>query len=1200
MNLCIYLRPCQTATRFAGIGRYVRELSTSIVQVLSADDELTFLYDSRLPIGHLLEDAAFDTFSVNWVGVELGQLDDPLQSIYLSTVFDVLDLDWLILTHWFDEYAGVLFEASQFEFSLKTALVHYDLVPLVYPSEYLTNSFYRGFYHSRIEQMRDFDLICSISEFSQKDLSRLKLPSSVELEVIGSGADPNIFQYREHAPGDSGFVLCAPSGFDYRKHVEFLIEGYARLSEEIRAKYPLRIVGKIPAKRETMIHQLIERLGVKANIELIGFVLDEELIELYQAATVFVFPSRYEGFGLPVLEAIFCGTPAITSNQTSLPEVHGVDEALFDPERLETLTSVLTRVLKDSAFRRSIYDKQAAFATIHSSLKVATRLAGALHKFNNSSPKKVSDRPPSDSAFERLRVGAVSAGSVHESHRFAVLVADLDRQLRPLLRRRLKSKADNFSWTIEGHLVGPYSLAQVNRESALALRENGIPVSVSSHDGEHYHAPPRDFQVNDWHPSESVSDNSVAIHSRNVFPPKVSDFPDGVMRFIHHFAWEETGFPHRWAFEFNQHLDGVSCLSNLVQKVLIDHGVDIPLGVSGCGVRRFKGVKPVSSRVPAKDSGVFRFLHVSSCFPRKGVDVLLRAFSAAFQHNESVELVIKTFENPHNTVVSDVAGLRSQNPTLPSIRILMDEFSDAEMKALYQSADVLVSPSRAEGFGLPIFEAAEMLVPSIVTAWGGPMDLCDSETTWLLDFEFKAAKSHLPVYDSVWAEPDHGQLTKLLREVVGTRVIDRRERAKKLKARVDKQSRWSNVMNRHVDFATKLSATEHIRPRIGWVSTFGERCGVATYTEALVGHLRAPPSVVFARQGIGIDVSKTAESSDTVVVPSWDDNGFGGIVEAVRLHHLSAIVVQFAYPFYDYDALAELVAELSDLGCVLILELHESEPPTYEKSKHLKNLYNTLLLFDRILVHSVSAINDLKAVGITESVTLFPHGVKVLSKEKTRAPPAQITQRIAEARQEKSMQVIGSFGFFLPHKGFADLIQIVEQLCAKGMSLHLLLMTAEYPAPVSRLAIEEAERLIDQLGLRNNVTLMTDYLADEEVHAALKLCDLLVFPYRYTEQGASGAVRYGLSCDVPVVTSDLDFFDELGDCVRKLRIRDHEEMTLDLEASLIAVREKSPEIVSQLECARDWVRNHSYGILARRLYGMITGLSRLKRRKSYD
>ena len=519
------------------------------------------------------------------------------------------------------------------------------------------------------------------------------------------------------------------------------------------------------------------------------------------------------------------------------------------------------------------------------------------------------------------------------------------------------------------------------------------------------------------------------------------------------------------------------------------------------------------------------------------------------------------------------------------------------MKALYQSADVLVSPSRAEGFGLPIFEAAEHGVPSIVTAWGGPMDLCDAENSWLLDFEFTKADSHLPVYDSVWAEPDVAQLSDLLKDVVSMDLSIRQARAAKLKARVDQCSRWSHVMQRHLDFVNGLvQDSQHLRPRIGWITTYGERCGIATYTDALISHMRAPPAVVLCRRGTEPPKSESHDLTDVTVLPSWDDRGFDGVIEAVKQYDLQAVVIQFVYPFYDYDAFASLIAELSAMGCVLVLELHESEPPAYAESKHLKHLRDTLLLFDRILVHSVSAMNDLKAIGVTEHVSLFPHGVKVLSQDSLTQPPASVRQRLARARQDNRVQIIGSYGFFLPHKGFTDLIESVAALRAEGFALHLVLMTAEYPAPASRVAIEEARRLIEVLDLHSHVTLVTEFLADEDSSAALKACDVLVFPYRYTEQGASGAVRYGLACDVPVVTSDLPFFDELGASVRRIRAGNVEHMTQDLKVCLLDVQNQTPEIQAQLDVARDWVRNHSYGVLAKRLYGMVTALTRLKLR----
>ena len=127
---------------------------------------------------------------------------------------------------------------------------------------------------------------------------------------------------------------------------------------------------------------------------------------------------------------------------------------------------------------------------------------------------------------------------------------------------------------------------------------------------------------------------------RDQYPPYVSDMRGG-MRVLSNYAWEESGFPAAWVREFNATLDLVTVLSGYVMKVLRDNGVHVPIHVTSAGVDqvldRLCGCADAAGRssipLPARPS----------CFPRKGVDVLLAARGAAFTQDDPVELVIKTF-----------------------------------------------------------------------------------------------------------------------------------------------------------------------------------------------------------------------------------------------------------------------------------------------------------------------------------------------------------------------------------------------------------------------------------------------------------------------------------------------------------------------------------------------------------------------------
>ena len=147
------------------------------------------------------------------------------------------------------------------------------------------------------------------------------------------------------------YVLCVAGG-DPTKNVETLMQSFARLPRSVRESHDLVLTGDFRRREDP--RQLVAHADIEKQTIFTGVVNDERLVELYQQATLFVFPSRYEGFGLPVLEAMACGCPVICSNASSLPEVAGDAAILVDPMDVEGFTHEMDRVLTSSDLRRNL------------------------------------------------------------------------------------------------------------------------------------------------------------------------------------------------------------------------------------------------------------------------------------------------------------------------------------------------------------------------------------------------------------------------------------------------------------------------------------------------------------------------------------------------------------------------------------------------------------------------------------------------------------------------------------------------------------------------------------------------------------------------------------------------------------------------------------------------------------------------------
>jgi glycosyltransferase involved in cell wall biosynthesis len=199
--------------------------------------------------------------------------------------------------------------------------------------------------------------VLTISQHSRRDIVRLLGVPEQRVQVTYPAADERFlplppdevaaFRRRKNLPDPFVFAVGT---LEPRKNLVGLLEAYARLE---RPRPPL-YVGGGAGWRFSPIFQTVERLGLADDVTFLGFVPEQELPLWYNAARLFTFPSLYEGFGLPVLEAMACGTPVITSTASSLPEVAGQAALLVPPHDSVKLAHEMQRVLDDPGLRKEM------------------------------------------------------------------------------------------------------------------------------------------------------------------------------------------------------------------------------------------------------------------------------------------------------------------------------------------------------------------------------------------------------------------------------------------------------------------------------------------------------------------------------------------------------------------------------------------------------------------------------------------------------------------------------------------------------------------------------------------------------------------------------------------------------------------------------------------------------------------------------
>lgn len=234
----------------------------------------------------------------------------------------------------------------------------HDLIPLM--PGYRGSARVQAYTRLAIEGTRRAAIVLTDSEASRRDIvERLKLPPE-RVRVVYLGVEP---RYQpEHDPATATRIrqkyglrrdfLLYLGGMDPRKNVGALLRAYARVREQLSDSPELVIAG--PRPEATDLPALARQLDLGTSVRFIGAVEEAEKPVLYGMAHLFVFPSLYEGFGLPPLEAMACGTPVVCSSASSLPEVVGDAALLVDPGDEDALVTAMCNAMEDRALAAAL------------------------------------------------------------------------------------------------------------------------------------------------------------------------------------------------------------------------------------------------------------------------------------------------------------------------------------------------------------------------------------------------------------------------------------------------------------------------------------------------------------------------------------------------------------------------------------------------------------------------------------------------------------------------------------------------------------------------------------------------------------------------------------------------------------------------------------------------------------------------------
>lgn len=242
-----------------------------------------------------------------------------------------------------------------------------DIIQYIYPQyvtslpRYLLNLYNRKY-------IRDVKKIITFSNFSRDEILKhfeidpnriypIYLGVSEIFQKINSNEAFGNIRLKYNLP--ERFILYL-GGYDYRKNIPTLLEAFKKVKNMPNTNdLSLVLCGKVPQKSKNIvpdIRKVIKDLAIEQYIYLIGYVPEEDLPLLYNMAEIFVYPSFYEGFGLPILEAMACGTPIIACNSTSIPEIVNRKDVLFTPSNVTELSNIIYILGNDNSYRKELSD----------------------------------------------------------------------------------------------------------------------------------------------------------------------------------------------------------------------------------------------------------------------------------------------------------------------------------------------------------------------------------------------------------------------------------------------------------------------------------------------------------------------------------------------------------------------------------------------------------------------------------------------------------------------------------------------------------------------------------------------------------------------------------------------------------------------------------------------------------------------------
>ncbi|KPJ69456.1 hypothetical protein AMJ44_03820 [candidate division WOR-1 bacterium DG_54_3] len=302
----------------------------------------------------------------------------------ITWVWDQIQLPLNIAREKIDVLLTPYFKAPIFSSSFIVLIIN-DVMPLLFPEE--SGAFRRLYFKLMLGiAVRRAAKIMTISENSRDDIVRIFKVPAEKIRVVHLGVEEKFRspemsteQIRRKYALPQKFILYV-GNLKPHKNVQCLIEAYEALPAQMKEEYRLVLGAPRSDKYFPDIEKIVREKKLAHQILFTGFIEEKDLPSLYHMSSLFVFPSLYEGFGLPPLEAMACGCPVVSSNTSSMPEVLGDAALFFNPYDIEEMSLAIRKMLEDEDLRKKYRQKGLARVKLFTPEKMTNKILDVLKR----------------------------------------------------------------------------------------------------------------------------------------------------------------------------------------------------------------------------------------------------------------------------------------------------------------------------------------------------------------------------------------------------------------------------------------------------------------------------------------------------------------------------------------------------------------------------------------------------------------------------------------------------------------------------------------------------------------------------------------------------------------------------------------------------------------------------------------------------